>query len=259
MSISIGMSEIKVLVAEDDPMHASKMEMLIEEMGYSLIGIAATAIDFLRLFRATLPDLIILDIELKEGGDGVEIARKVSDIRPTPTIFATSFEDKETLSRALKTNPYAYLVKPVERPSLQAAIELAVYRFANNRDNGVECVGDGAASASEEVIINNSFFIKSGSKLLKVPHEDILWMEVSQDRYCDIITAKKSFQIRTSMNRLEEKLNSAIFVRIHRSHIVNIHKVEGIDDIDMTVDIGDNQLPLGGTYKDNLLKRFKTL
>lgn len=253
------MSSLTILVAEDHPAHAAKMEMLLSEAGYDLIAICDTSVETLRLFKATKPDLVILDIELSQGGNGIDIAEKIAEHTPTPIIFATSFEDKETLSRALKTNPYAYLIKPVEGPSLQAAIELAVYRFVNRRDNTAESQSEDSTDVSEELIINDSFFIKAGSKLLKVPHEEILWVEVSQDRYCDIVTAKKSFQIRTSMNRLEEKLNKATFVRIHRAHIVNIHKVEGIDEIDMTVDIGDKSLPLGGTYKDNLLKRFTTL
>ena len=240
-------------------MHASKMEMLIEQMGYELIGVANKTNDFLRLFRATLPDVIILDIGLKDGEDGVDIAKKVSAIQPTPTIFATSFEDKETLARALKTDPYAYLVKPVEKPSLQAAIELALYKFVHKGQSVPAVAGQSDADDSDDLIINDSFFVKSGNKLLKVSLEEILWIEVSQDRYCDIVTAKRSYQVRTSMNRLEEKLNKGTFVRIHRSHIVNLKKVEGIDDVDMTVEIGDNSLPLGGTYKDNLFKRFRTL
>ncbi|MEQ8713712.1 MAG: response regulator transcription factor [Cyclobacteriaceae bacterium] len=253
------MSAIRILVAEDHPAHAAKMEMLLSEAGYDLIAICDTSVETLRLFKATKPDLVILDIELSQGGNGIDIAEKIVELNPTPIIFATSFEDKATLSRALKTDPYAYLVKPVEGPSLQAAIELALYKFVNNRDKNLTSASQGAHDMSEDLIINDSFFIKSGSKLLKVPHMDLLWVEVSQDRYCDIVTEKRSYQIRTSMNGLEEKLDKSIFVRIHRSHIVNIHKVEGIDEIDMTVEVNEKSLPLGGTYKDNLINRFRLL
>jgi DNA-binding LytR/AlgR family response regulator len=249
------MPPIKILVAEDNPSHASKMEMLLDELEYNLVGIYPTEQEVLRLFRATKPDLVILDIELAGGGDGVAIADKINDIKPTPIIFATSFEDKETITRALKTDPYAYIVKPIERPSLQAAIELALFKFSNREQQ----VDDKYQGWSEDLILNDSFFIKSGSKLSKVPHGDILWIEVGQDRYCDIITEKRRYSVRTSMNHLEEKLDRATFVRIHRAHIVNIHKVDGIDDIDMMVEVGEMSLPLGGSYKNDLMNRFRLL
>lgn len=250
------MSAIRILVAEDNPTHAAKMEMVLDEMGYDLLAIAPTADEFLRLFRATTPDLIILDIELSDGGDGVSVAGKVREINPTPTIFATSFEDKETITRALQTEPYAYIVKPVERPSLQAAIELALFSFAKSRD---EVKSEASPQWSEDLILNDSFFIKSASKLLKVPYGEVLWIQVGEDRYCDIVTEKRSYPVRISMNQLENKLDPTVFVRIHRSHMVNIHKVDGVDDMDMTVEVGAHSLPLGGSYKEQLLSRIQML
>ncbi|MEP4531634.1 MAG: response regulator [Cyclobacteriaceae bacterium] len=250
------MTAIRILVAEDNPMHASKMEMVLDEMGYEVLAITPSEEEFLRLFRATKPDLIILDIELSDAGDGVQIAARVKEIKPTPTIFATSFEDKETINRALQTDPYAYIVKPVEKPSLQAAIELALFKFSKA---GQTTKPESPTSWDEDLILKDSFFIKAGGKLVKVRFEDILWIQVGQDRYCEIITSTREFQVRTSMNDLEQKLDPTVFVRIHRSHIVNIHKVDGIDDIDMVVEVEDQSLPLGGSYKSNLINRFRLL
>lgn len=237
-------------------MHAAKMEMLLDEMGYDIIGIVPSSDDFLRLFRATLPDLIILDIELKDGGDGVDIAEKVNAIRPTPLIYATSYEDKESIKRALKTDPYSYLVKPVEKPSLQAAIELALFKFAKAHDNTQV---DSPVIWSDDLILNGCFLVKSSSILIKIPFAEILWIEVGHDRYCDLVTTQRRYPIRTSMSLLEQKLDPKVFVRIHRSHIINIQKMVSIDDQDMVVDIAGNVLPLGGAYKSNLLDRFKIL
>ena len=250
------MAAIKILVAEDNPVHAAKMEMLLDEMGYSLLGVASAAGEFLRLFRATEPDLIILDIELKDGGDGIAITGQVEKIKPTPTIFATSFEDKDTIHRALQTDPYAYLIKPVERPSLQAAIELAIFKFGRAQDQKTMSV---AHEWSEDMILKDCFFVKAGSKLIKVPHTDILWIAVGEERYCDIVTANRTYPVRTSMSLLEEKLDTSIYARVHRAHIVNIHKVTSVDDQDMSVEVGEQTLPLGGAYKNQLIERFRLL
>lgn len=251
------MPSVKILVAEDNLVHASKVEMLLDEMGYELVGTYDNANDFLRLFKATLPDIIILDIQLAKGDDGVSIASKINEIRPTPIIFATSFDDKETIRRALSTDPYAYIVKPLERPSLQAAIELAIYKFKRK-----EILSEEVKPAnvwSEDLVLRDSFFIKTGSKLSKVLLSDILWIEVGQERYCDIVTDKRHYPIRATMNYLEETLDPAMFVRVHRSNIVNIHKVEGIDEVEMVVEVSGNEIPLGSAYRANLMNRLKRL
>lgn len=250
------MDTLKILVAEDNALHASRMEMIIDQMGYDLVGIYANQADLIKAFVNSEPDLIILDIELESQSDGVEIARELQVIRPVPIIFATSFEDKETISRALQTNPYAYLVKPVEKSSLQAAIELAIYKFGKQ---DVPVAAKTETSEYEDVILRDSFFIKSGSKLLKVKVEDILWIGLAQDRYCDVVTAERRYQVRASLNQLEEKLDPQMFIRIHRSTIVNLNAINGLDEADMTIEVVGTELPLGSVYKNDLIKKMRLL
>lgn len=252
------MNKVKILVAEDDFTHAAKIEMLLDEMGYDLVGIFPTEEEVLRLFRATAPDLLILDIQLSQGGDGVFLASKINSIRPIPIIFATSFDDKETINRALKTDPYAYIVKPVEKPSLQAAIELAIFKFNKSQQDVSPNLSD-EANWTKDLVLKDSFFIKAGSKLMKVPLSGILWIEVGEERYCDIVTVDRKFPVRTSMNYLEQTLAPSVFVRIHRSYIVNMEKIEGIDEVEMTLDISGQTVPLGAAYKTNLLQRLQRL
>ncbi|MBR07471.1 MAG: hypothetical protein CMP48_07270 [Rickettsiales bacterium] len=250
------MNQIRILLAEDNPLHASKMEMLLDILGYQLVGIGSSEEQVKELFGLHEPDLVIMDISLSGDGDGIKLAAELQRIRPTPLMFLTSFEDKETLNRALDTNPYAYLIKPIERPSLQAAIELAFRQYKLSKG---EVVSESRSPESDELIQKDSFLIKSGNKMSKVPLKDILWIEVSQDRYCDIVTKSRNYSVRTSISHLESRLDPSIFVRIHRSHIVNIHKIDGVDDFDMVIEVGDKSLPLGGAYKNQLLERFRLL
>ncbi len=250
------MASIRVLVAEDNPLHAARMEMLLDEMGYELVGIYDTTADLLRLFKATSPDLVILDIELKQGGDGVELAASINEIRPTPIIFATSFGDKKTISRALQSDPYAYLVKPIEKPSLQAAIELALFKFANHP---AETAPVRYSGWSEDMVLNDSFYLKAGDRLVKVLISDILWIEMGEHRYCDLVTEDRKFHLRTTLKELLEKLDPRWFVQIHRSTVVNISKVTSIREVDLMLSISDRDLPIGKVYKDALLKRLRML
>ncbi len=249
------MSAIRILVAEDHPAHAAKMEMLLSEAGYDLIAICDTSVETLRLFKATKPDLVILDIELSQGGNGIDIAEKIAEHTPTPIIFATSFEDRETISTALNQNPYAYLVKPIEKGSLQAAVELAIYKFGKSADEeGIE-----NEKWPGDVLLNDCFFVKAGDQLVKLPVEDILWIELAEDRYCDIVTKERRYHLRTSLKMLEQKLDHGLFVRIHRSKIVNVSKIESIGDADNTVKMQGHEVVMGKTFKNALIKRLKML
>lgn len=228
--------------------------MLIDELGYDLLGIYPKMADVLRLFKATQPDIVILDIELADGGDGVSLAEQLQQIRPVPIIFATSFEDKSTIDRALKTDPYAYLVKPLEKGALQAAIELALYQFSKTKEDQPIPTYTGW---SEDLLINDSFYIKSGEKLVKLSLQDILYVIVTENRYCDIVTSERKFHFRSSLNQIEQKLDPRLFIRVHRTTLVNVSKIESIQEFDLTVTVGGHDVQMGRIYKEALLKQLK--
>ncbi len=251
------MPNLKILVAEDNLIHSNKMEMLLDEMGYDLIGIFASSEELLRAFHATKPDLILLDIELEGNKDGVEIAEKINTIRATPIIFTTALEDKSSIERATKTNPYAYLIKPIEKGALQAAMELALFKFS--KEQNPQKVDETYNGWQEDLVMSNSFFIKAGGKLEKVQHDDILWIELAEERYCDIVTSNKNYHLRTSMTVLSQKLNPSHYLRIHRKYIVNIQKIDGIDEADLMLEIGEHSIPFGNTYKSALLSKLSLL
>ncbi|MEQ9297263.1 MAG: response regulator [Cyclobacteriaceae bacterium] len=251
------MSKIRILAAEDNSTHALKLEMLLEEMDYQLIGIYATSEEVLRNYKATKPDLVLLDIELDGGGDGIEIAAKINAERQVPIIFVSARDDVETMMRANSTDPYAYIVKPVEKGALQAAIELAIYKFAKDQEK--EISAEPFVGWSEDLLVKDSFFIKSGSRLEKVHHDDILWVELTEERYCAVVTINRSYHIRASISGLADRLNPSQFVRVHRKYIANANKIDSIDEVEMTLQIGSHSLDIGKTYKGILLKRLNML
>lgn len=251
------MAKIKILIAEDDPIHAMKMEMLLEEMDYQLMGVCSAKEEMLRSYKAIKPDLVLLDIELDNGSDGIDIANRINEEGQVPIIFVSARNDIETMMRANAANPYAYMVKPVEKSALQAAIELAIYKFAKDQEKSIEA--EPFAGWSEDILVKDSFFIKSGSKLEKVNNDDILWVELAEERYCNIVTNNRNYHIRASISNLADKLNPNQFVRIHRKHIVNANKVDSIDEAEMVVQIGEHSVDIGKTYKNILLKRLNML
>ncbi|UXP33374.1 response regulator transcription factor [Reichenbachiella agarivorans] len=251
------MVKLRMLVAEDDATHAAKMEMLLDEMGYDAVGFFDNARDLLKGLKELDPDVVLLDIALGKNEDGVDIARQIQQIRPTPFIFVTSFDDKTTLDRALATGPNAYLLKPVERGNLQAAIELAVTKF--EQSNREIASPQNSTTWNTDVLIRDSFFLKKGSKLEKVQVSDILWIELADERYCEVITATGQYHLRISLKAMEQQLNHQMFLRIHRAYIVNLSRISSIDDTDLLITLEGREIPFGRSYKTELFKRLQML
>lgn len=124
------MNRIKILVVEDDVFIAQDISEQLESLDYHLAGLAYNAEDAYSLLAKELPDLVLLDIHLGEGEDGIQIAKKIRDTYQVPFIFLTSFSNKSILDRAKTTHPMGYIVKPFNEGDLFTSIEIALYNYA---------------------------------------------------------------------------------------------------------------------------------
>ncbi len=252
------MSKIRILGVEDQPLHQQNMFISIEQMGYELIGIAPNKKEAMELFFSTGPDIVLMDIALEGERDGIELAVKMNKVRPTPIIFTTSFKDNKTVTEAGATQPYAYLVKPIEINNLQAAIELAVIRFAKDQEK--LAMADGwIDNWNQDVLIRDSFFTKQAGRLVKVKFDELLWIEVLKDKYLKIVTASDELITRSTLKEITAKLPPNRFIRVHRSYIVQAPYIESIDDADWLIYIGGKSVPIGRTYREGILKRLNMI
>jgi len=118
-----------ILIVEDENIVALDMKMRLESLGYRVIGVMDTGAAALESLASTVPDLILMDIKLRGGADGIETARAARERVEVPIIFVTAFTDESTLERAKLASPYGYIVKPFHERELRIAIELALYKF----------------------------------------------------------------------------------------------------------------------------------
>jgi PAS domain S-box-containing protein len=119
-----------ILIAEDEPVIAVDMRNVIQRLGYEVPPPLQSAEDLLEAAGKTRPDLVIMDIRLKGRVDGIEASKQIHDSLDIPVIYLTAHSDEPTFRRAMETNPYAYLIKPVETRELHTAIETALHRHA---------------------------------------------------------------------------------------------------------------------------------
>jgi PAS domain S-box-containing protein len=120
--------QARILIVEDGLIIAEDLRRRCEALGYAVTGIAATGEDAVFIADRTRPDLVLMDIRLKGTMDGIEAGRQIRGSFDIPIVYATSSSDEATLVRAKETDPFGYLLKPVEPRELHATIELALHR-----------------------------------------------------------------------------------------------------------------------------------
>lgn len=239
----------KILIVEDEVIIAEDLAGSLEDLGYKVIGPADNASDALKLIKKHSPDLAILDINLNQPIDGVQIASILRQDYDIPFVFLTAFSDTSTLDRVKKTNPYGYIVKPFDEADLQVTITLALDKFEKEQE-AITPVVAAATTASEETI-----FIKSDKQeFLKIKLANIQHIE-AYDIYSYIFINGKKQLVSATLKHLEQQINYESLMRIHRSHIVNIDKIEAIKGNRVIVE--GQEIPIGKSYKAALMERLK--
>jgi DNA-binding response OmpR family regulator len=126
----------RVLIVEDDAMIAWDMSLSLEAAGFQVCGIVSNGAAALEQANHAGPDVVLMDVNLKEGMDGIETARALRARQAgTPIIFVTGFGDPETSARIRSVNPDGYLLKPVMPEELEAAIIRALETGADDSDD----------------------------------------------------------------------------------------------------------------------------
>ena len=120
------METARILICEDEAIVARDISVRLETYGYRIAGVAADSESALRIAKEMRPDLALMDIRLKGSTPGTEIAATLSNEFNIPSIFLTAYGDVETLQRARRADPLAYLQKPVRDQELRMAIEIGL-------------------------------------------------------------------------------------------------------------------------------------
>jgi signal transduction histidine kinase len=122
------MQKADILIVEDDVLTATVLQKYLLRCNYNVLPIAANASMALRIVEEKKPDLILMDIFLKDSIDGIEIAKKIRTEHDIPVIYLTADSSEETIQRAKITEPFGYLVKPVDNKTLITNVELTLLK-----------------------------------------------------------------------------------------------------------------------------------
>ena len=122
------MKKARILVVEDQKIISVEIAERLADMGYQVVGSAKSGNQAIQLATDLVPDLILMDIKLEGSMDGIEAADIIKNLLDCPVIFLTAYADDNTIQRAKITEPYGYIVKPLDERELRSAIEIALYK-----------------------------------------------------------------------------------------------------------------------------------
>ncbi len=248
----------KVLIIEDEALFADQLEMLIDKLGYELLGITDNSTAALQLMEVQVPDLILMDIHIRGKHDGIELADLIHQQKFIPIIFITSMQDDLTFARASRTNPVNFLLKPFNDIQLQRSIELTVQQLNQQTTSSESDKTTNKQTEAEwenDFLFADHFFIKTRQQLEKLAVNDVIYLE-ADGHYCRVHTHSKKFLVRMSMVELLKRLPAKDFVQTHRSYLVNINKVESVDLKENEVILAKHRIPLSKRNRDPFLKKL---
>lgn len=250
---------IKVLVIDDESLARDLIIELLKEFdGFELIGECADGLEAVKTIEKQHPDLIFLDIQMPVL-NGLEVLEEIKDEYLPEIIFVTAFDNYAI--RAFDFHAIDYLLKPFSRSRFRKAILHAKERI--ERQNG--------ASESKQQINSllethktrpphlQRIFVKDNGKIILLEPQTINWIE-ADDKYLQLHTKQKTYLVRQTMNSIEAELDSNIFLRIHRSTIVNLTRVREIHPLfnnEYVLILEDKtKLTLSRNYKNRFFERF---
>jgi DNA-binding LytR/AlgR family response regulator len=240
------MQKIKIGVVEDEIIIADRICSALVKLGYAVTQPVVSFNRAVKMMEAEKPDLFLLDIELAGQKDGIELAQYIKQHYPVPFIFLTANSDKETIARAAKVQPYAYLVKPFTSEELFAAIEIALSSYNDRQQNDEKNY-----TSTEEA--KDYIFIKDGSMFHKVQFNNIIYIE-SEENYVALHTAdNRKLMTRSTFNDFLKQFEAHHFFRTHRSFSINPKFVEGVDQSYVQMK-GGAKVPFSRGQKEELMK-----
>jgi CheY-like chemotaxis protein len=116
----------KILIVEDEGITAQALKEALSDMGCEVLGIVTTGWEAVEKARDLKPDLVLMDIKLKGGMDGVSATQRIQTQLNIPVVYLTAYSDNDTLKRVLHSGAYGYVVKPFDQDELQSVISQAI-------------------------------------------------------------------------------------------------------------------------------------
>ncbi|MEE4197861.1 MAG: LytTR family DNA-binding domain-containing protein [Bacteroidales bacterium] len=225
---------LRCVVVDDEPLAITIMEGFLKKIPYvELLRSFENAMPVFEFLKENQVDLIFLDIEMP-GLTGIDFVKTLS--QPPAIIFITA--NKNYAIEGFDLNVDDFILKPISFERLLKSVNRV-----HEKKSGVK----------DKAIAQDFLYLKENKKMVKVYLKNILYLESIKD-YVRVVTNCKTVVTKQPLNYFESILSPSNFLRIHRSFIVAIHKIDAYSL--SGIDIGDKELPIGRKYKEPVIEKL---
>ncbi|GGW77113.1 LytR/AlgR family response regulator transcription factor [Salegentibacter mishustinae] len=221
------MNSIKIYILEDEIITQELLKQTLEDLGFTICGMATNAETALGEIAFLKPDIAILDIRVEGPQSGIWLGNQL-DI---PLIYLTAFNDVDTIKKAIATTPTSYLVKPLNNKDLYIAVELAVSKIKNK----------------------SQIIVKDKDKKIILSEEQILFAK-KEDQYLILHLKDSEKLVRSSIKDFLDQMNSPSFLQVHRSYVINKDCVTAFNNKEII--INNSRIPLSKSYAKEILEEI---
>jgi DNA-binding LytR/AlgR family response regulator len=232
--------KVKIGIVEDEMIIASVIQDCLKKLNYEVVEPVISFNDAIEMLYTEQPDMVLIDIRISGNKDGIELAEYIRENYSIPFIYLTANSDKETLTRAKKTNPNAYLLKPFTQSDLYTAIEIGLNNFEMQKTMNSK--------------VQTSIVIKDGYDLINISFSEIVFLS-SADNYVKFYLKNgKSILSRSTISEMISRLPQNLFCQISRSSIINMNFISKVEKNNVLVN--DIPLPITSTYRQKLIAQI---
>jgi len=237
---------IRTLIVDDSPLVRDGIHLLLaEEKDIEIVGDAADGLEAVEAIQRLTPDLTFLDVQMP-GLDGFQVIERCATVPIGAVIFVTAYDDYAL--RAFQANALGYVLKPIAPRMLEAALQRARQVLASRS-------GSIPAQSTDRQPLQR-IVVKDQGRFILIRPDEVDWIAAAGD-YVQLHTAGRRFLMRTTISELDYSLDPTCFVRIHRSTIVNVDRIQEITALpqgDYSVRLHDGtSIRMSRSYRRRLL------
>jgi len=239
---------------DDEPLAREKIRDLVKlDPELEIAGECTNGLEALAAIQELRPDLLLLDVQMPEVGGFTVLEALKDEVMPL-VIFVTAYDQYAV--RAFEFHALDYLLKPFDRERFEAAIGRAKAHVRREQNGSLD---QRILALLEQLKAETKYIerlvVKAGGRVFFLETKEIDWVE-AEGNYVNIHTPKKSFLLRETISNLEAQLDPKHFVRIHRSSIVRIDRIQELQTWShgeyRVILYGGTELTLSRNYRDNL-------
>lgn len=242
------MQTLKILIAEDVSNLEIDLQNRLAKMGFEVVALVSTPLDALGFLTKKKADIVLMDTYSDQATDGFAAAKKIKAEYDVPVAFLSA-EDKKDFSTQIESyGPCIFMNKPISDNELRANILMAT-----------QAPSASVVEKQQETTVHSPYiFVRADYRLNKIRLSDIYYIEAKKD-YVIIHTSDNVYTVHATMKEMLRVLPDTMFIRTHRSYIVNIDKVFSIKYPDLIVENKMKTIPIGGLYRKSFFEKINVI